>query len=165
MLSLALASLAGFRPFWHQLIEHGGQGPWHTHNGYSEPKPLLLVEADTVLLVKAHPTVQPAGEATSKLKPHGDFKLPLKPLSQAVHRLAKWFGTDDTATKKNTPQHEHHSLAQLLAGGLVEQAIDIPLVLPFTAPFSIRFFGNEALLLESPWDLQSAGRAPPASWS
>ena len=64
-----------------------------------------------------------------------------------------------------SPGHEHHSLAQLLACGLIEQSIDPPLFEvgalppPFVPPSP-----QEVLLLPG-FDPQTAGRAPPSAWN
>ena len=60
------------------------------------------------------------------------------------------------------PDHHHNSLAQLLADGWVEFAVDLP---PLARPCLRPLFVGTLLPLRPhtpPWDTQTAGRGPPS---
>jgi hypothetical protein len=148
--TLAVAGATGLSPWLHQLIEHGGHGAPHVHRGASAAHAVRL-------------------KGTQARARHS-FALPSFPakwLRQLAHRLAH--AAEETnpptapADSPDTPGHQHHSLAQTLANGLVEA--------PAWAGFSlsvapgiqrdcprvpVRDSGSEL-------DRQAAGRAPPAA--
>jgi len=165
ILCLALAGMVGLSPVLHQLIEHGGRGPLHTHYGVKEITVTDLPVGDIVCLNEHERAALHGEEPVRALRTHQTFKLPTAQVARLLHALADWFGGTESSPDKNGSQHEHHSLAQLLASGLVDQPLDAPLILHFSAPFTFRFFRTDALILDAGWDAQTAGRAPPVSLS
>jgi hypothetical protein len=144
-LSLAFAGAVAFSPVLHRLIDHGGHGRPHSHY------------RATRIHAPGH------REARSTFRhTFNPFGLPQIDLSRLWHKLEHWLaGHAAESPAQDESGHEHHSLSQLLAGGLVEQTIDAPL---FEVIFFVSIRGvalAENPLLDSNWDAQTATRGPP----
>lgn len=181
-LNVGLAGLIAISPTLHVAVEHAGAGPAHSHQG------ALAVATTAADRLHGHSHRQVTKQANSReeeiprvharrpeffVSNHGSFSIS----RFSVLRLWQAFigfrektlpGAKDSsgaAPSDNTPDHQHDSLAQLLAGGLIEQSVD-PTLLPcvfvcggFLSP------PLQELLLVRRFDAQTAGRAPPPSWS
>lgn len=178
-LCLAFAGLVGISPNLHRLIEHGGDGPTHAHQGvgtaahrpqvhshdHSHPHPHEPGRAEDNELETG--TKGPSGFFVSK---HRSFSLPLARLWHGLVHFFEHSGSNpheapDSAPSNDKPGHEHHSLARLLAAGLLEQNLDVP-VLAFDFVLCRSSLPTpEAVILERRFDAQAAGRAPPLRWS
>ncbi len=177
-LSFALAGLVAISPTLHVAIEHGGHGPTHTHLG----GPTV---ANSATASPAHLHLHPhplefddatANEGfTASLRPrlfvsnHQSFSLlriPVQRWWQAFARLLDPTGTaghesQDTPPDGNGPGHQHHSLPQLMAGGLLDAHIDLP-GLPFIGDLAARrSLPSDTLLFVRDWYAQTASRGPP----
>jgi hypothetical protein len=76
--------------------------------------------------------------------------------------LAHWLaGHAANSSSEDEPGHEHHSLSQLLAGGLLEQTLDFPALEQTVVFIAIPVLLSNDPLLEENWDAQSASRGPP----
>ena len=172
-LSLALGGAVALSPMLHVWMEHGGTATWHTHlNGWSE------------IAANFHPPVgdhSHAGELMIALTPkrrnglfehsYEPFQLPnLSALRHSLHAVLHWLGgrvptAREPSPSGDRPGHQHHSLPQLLAGGAVDQPLDLPL-LPL-APVSVthRALPTHTPLLVGDWDAQMASRGPPTAQS
>jgi hypothetical protein len=165
-LCLALAGAIGINPLLHQLIEHGGTGPVHTHAGgfdqlegastHVHPHNLLHRHNDEPLFTPVH--------GNKRLFAHEhEFALPRIPLKQIFHFLADLIkrGTESPDSSESTPSHHHSSLPQLIVSGLIDQHLELTLVQPiayFLTTYSSR---DTNFLLVKAWDAQMASRAPP----
>ena len=69
---------------------------------------------------------------------------------------------EQSATAPNSPEHEHHSLSQLLALGLIEQSVGFVFAKPTFAPAAGFLPPPVEFRSELELDLQTAGRAPPS---
>jgi hypothetical protein len=143
--TLAVAGATGLSPWLHQLLEHGGHGAPHVHRGAS--------------------AVQAVRLKGTQARAHHSFALPSFParwLRQLAHRLAHAAETSqDSQTPNDTPDHQHHSLAQTLANGSVEAPAWAGLSLSVAPGIQrdcprvpVRDSGREL-------DRQAASRAPP----
>src|SRR4051812_23506401 len=148
-LSVALAGAVGLSPALHRLIEHGGLGPAHSH------------------AFPAHERFQPAAQSSfADLLVHHQraFALPAIPFGKIWHNLAH-FLTDASQPEppsKNSRGHEHHSLAQMMASGFAEQALDAVFFECRRFPIGFQPFPPEIVPAHTRFELQGAGRGPPS---
>ena len=167
-LCLALAGTVGINPTLHRLIEHGGDGPAHAHSGFtpaSASAAPLHQHGDAHWHADAPASPPPAG-----LFQHGfeSFRLPTVALSRLWHGLTHLFGaktSSQPAPSEGDPGHEHHSLFQLLASGLVEPPLVVEILPSIPLTFASRDFMANTPLVASEWDAQTASRGPPSSGS
>jgi hypothetical protein len=178
VLCLAFAGLVGISPDLHRLVEHGGDGPTHAHQGvatathrppvhsrdHSHPHPH---EPDRAENKELEARKGPSGFFVSK---HRSFSLPFARLWHGFvhfleHSASVPDGSQDTDSSDNTPGHDHHSLAQLLAAGLLEQNVDAPVLAFDFVLYWSSLPTPEAVILGRRFDAQTAGRAPPSRWS
>jgi hypothetical protein len=160
---LAVAGATGLSPLLHQLIEHGGHGVPHLHHGNSRA---LAVERDNPEASGAQRGVVRVRLKGSATQGHQPFTLPKASLLW-LHHLSHWLVDH---TKESVPDdssdasgHQHHSLAQTLASGLIEAPASAELSLS-VAPGILR--DNPRVpdrVSAHELDRQTAGRAPPAS--
>ena len=180
-LSVFLAGLVAVSPALHVVIEHGGQGPAHTHRGgpavassaLTLPDPGHVHPHEHAPVNRSERPVLHAARLNFFVSNHGAFtfrEVPLRRVWEALSSLLERAGdlshpSPDPASDGGSPGHEHRSLAQLLACGLIEQTVEAPwfelgfVPCPFVSPAA-----QEVLLLR-PLDAQTAGRAPPSAWS
>ncbi|HEY1174359.1 MAG TPA: hypothetical protein VGH19_23540 [Verrucomicrobiae bacterium] len=161
ILCLALAGAVGLSPFLHQLIEHGGHGEWHTHSHDVGSKHYTFDSAAALAQVDSLSQVE------KKAKPvftrnHRPFKLPTAPIVKLVGAMADLLGSPEKNSNPSAEGHEHHSLAQLLASGLLDQHVDIPVIPHFVPKGSYQILSPDELLLASIWNAQTPDRGPPA---
>ncbi|MEO5616678.1 MAG: hypothetical protein ABIS67_02825 [Candidatus Eisenbacteria bacterium] len=161
--TLAIAGAAGLSPLLHQLLEHSGQGAPHLHHGG------VLARVDEPS--NKAPAVVPGEVLRVRLKSsavqgHRPFSLPklsLRLLHQLSHGPVDHSGEPVPPASPDAPGHQHHSLAQTLASGLVEAPGSAGLA-PFAAPEILRVTPQVPVRLSArELDRQSAGRAPPAA--
>jgi len=173
-LCLALAGTVGISPVLHQWIEHAGQGHPHLHIGGQSHSTTAVHHHDqgeehAHEHGQAHEHYSFSGQpAQSGLFVHNVRGIET---SQIASRLWRWIADAfDPATTANDPPpdsdepgHEHHSLAQLLASGLVELNLDLPFLDAAFLPVTFGSVPIDALLLPVGWDAQTASRGPPAA--
>jgi hypothetical protein len=145
--TFVLAGAAGLNPLLHQWLEHGGRDPAHVHHGAG-----------------AAQQVRVQGRLA---RGHAPFTLPkvsAQWLRQLAHRLAHAAEESrEPAAPTDAPGHEHHSLAQTLASGLVEAPALVELSLS-VAPGTLRDATRvPARASARELDRQTAGRAPPTA--
>lgn len=152
---LALAGTVGLSPLLHQLIEHGGRGPLHTHG-----KARLSVAASHWQVHdQAHAPFTMAGLGRA-----GEFR---GPLAESAVLVAKPGVNSEPAPASNPPasgdaaDHEHHGLSQLLLNGLVEFSPDGLTVGVLFPPRLLEAFSPSPLMLAGGFDPQTASRGPP----
>jgi hypothetical protein len=181
-LCVAFAGAVGLSPVLHHWVEHGGQGPVHVHARSS-------AGLEQARLSHAHPHTHshdhkhdheadrrphasqafaefPSAARATFATAHSSFKASFARMAAAWHELTHCFDHRTTEHAEDSPDpahpdHHHQSLAQLLADGSVEAALDVPrLVQP---RISVLFLGFALQIRPHaiPWDAQTAGRAPP----
>lgn len=175
-LCLALAGLAGIHPALHRLMEHAGQGPMHVHRGEQ-----ARAHSHPHRHPHRHSHELPAASAAAKLgvrgafvSNHPSFSLPWQRVWQAVSGLLERSYSNaeqderdnqESAPSPDESQHEHHSLVQLLASGLVELVTQGALLsFEFSASSSLATPPQDRLSYAL-FEPQTAGRAPPLLWS
>lgn len=140
-LSLALAGAVAISPALHLWVEHAGHGPAHAHYGKRTPEtPRKQVFAHS----------------------YKGFTLPKVDLREVWHMVGHFLASEPAHSPADSePGHEHHSLSQLLASGLLEQTSDAPsLEVTFFVSIPGAALADEPLL-DSRWDAQTATRGPP----
>jgi hypothetical protein len=172
-LSFGFAGMVGISPRLHVAFEHGGHGPEHTH-GWT------TINSSAVRPVHPHPH----GDATDPEKlslqlgrpsffvnAHRSFGLPsisIRALSQILTRFIRTSESpagDASRPVPASPAHDHHSLAQSLACGLIEQSVGTVILEFGSVRFSFLLPVPPEVHLEPFFDAQMAGRAPPPVWS
>ena len=165
-LCLALAGFVGTSPTLHRLIEHGGRGVAHVH-----------FHGTDGMIVLGHRHDQPAVDTQERraaatqsvsrtlfVHSHQPAAVPAIQLDRLWHALGHLLapeGEDPAPDTSEDPAHHHDSLAQTLAGGLIEQSLDSPQLigLPLATLFDLRPFAPPSLDVR--WDSQTASRGPP----
>jgi len=176
-LCLALAGLMGISPDLHRLLEHGGHGAAHSHRGLSAFEQDYHPHGEDHSHPQPHPHLHEANPENGG-EPHGrifvsnhrSFSLPLEKVwLAAVRWVDQWATNMDDAPASSPsgeePGHEHHSLAQLLANGLLEQALDMPVLAVHLSLGPPVLPTPKLLVLPALFEAQTAGRAPPCLWS
>lgn len=167
-LCLVGGGAVGINPVLHRLIEHGGHGPAHTHISVApraastEP---LHQHGNGQLHSHAPARPYPAGLFEHSYTPPGFPKISLSRLWRGITQLFEAAASPDSAPSKDSPGHEHHSLFQLLASGLVDQPIDVPILASVPASFVSYEFPATTPFVARDWDAQTASRGPPSSRS
>ena len=173
-LGFVFAGAVGLSPVLHQLIEHGGRGPVHTHSGREATANVLAVwHNDGDGRFHQHLLRPPSAEQVRPKKPFTEadkFELPDIPLSRALLALTRIFESGaahplESSPSDSAPGHQHHSLPQMLLTGLLDQCSDVPLAEFVFAPAIFLAPPADVLLLASDWDAQTLSRGPPASRS
>jgi hypothetical protein len=173
-LCLAFAGAVGMNPTLHHWVEHGGHGPEHTHSG---------VWGGGLDIADAYEAGVRHVHAPGRVHAHGQDQPARRPIRQGLfahsirafetpellNRVGRFIrdvlcgsaSPCDSAPDQDGHGHEHHSLAQSLAGGLVESNADVPL--PPANEAIVRFISlpPDALWLTDRWDAQTASRGPP----
>jgi len=164
VLCFAWAGVVGLSPWLHQLFEHGGQGAWHTHGG---AKALAFDPGDAPVMASIGSQQGHAKEAPRRIftRNHRPFKLPTAQLAKLIEAAAEWLGNEELPANSKGEGHEHHSLAQLLASGLLDQHMDLPLLPHFLPAGDYRILTPDELLLACIWNAQTPDRGPPMSMS
>ncbi len=169
VLCLAFAGAIGISPCLHQLIEHGGNGPAHAHRGDASNFSITAHTHDHGIV---HPKILHSERAThpTDLFAHSykPFELPTIPLHQLWHAFSHLLDVptpSESSTSNDGPGHGHHSLFQLIASGLVDQPLDLPL--PSFVPYEFAFpnLSQPTFVAARDWDAQTATRGPPSSRS
>jgi hypothetical protein len=158
-LCLVAAGFVGLSPSLHRLAEHGGKGAAHTHRHGTTlwhdhgdgQRHLDRTSADFVAAV-------PQTKTAHILQSHPFGRLPLRQMFAWL--MERWNPCADSSEADR--DHEHRSLAQSLADGLVDQGAvwDFPLPPKISFPPDASFFSG--FLPQPDWSAQSASRAPPA---
>jgi hypothetical protein len=136
-LCVASTGLVGVSPMLHHLVEHGGRGSVHSHQG----------RLSHAFVTPRHGHSQAAGDALGRPSPS---ERPLTPAPSSSH--------EDSG-------HQHHSLPQLLANGLIEQHHDVPILRFSVVRWLVRARPTHTVLLSPDWNLQTASRGPPRARS
>lgn len=159
VLCFAFAGAVGLSPFLHQLIEHGGHGAWHTHRGEGKHLGFAHESVPVELQTEAtsHNEVRQRPVFTRNHRP---FKLPTAQFARLTGVMADLLGVPEHPIGEG--EHEHHSLAQLLANGLLDQHIEIPIAPHFVPSGSYLLLSADELLLASIWNAQTPDRGPPS---
>lgn len=165
-LCFAFAGAVGVSPILHRLIEHGGQGPDHTHNhfvarGTDFESAHQHGDAPLHRHTPAKVVPRPAAALSHSFKPFELPKIPLNGIWRALNHFLAVASASESSPSKDKPRHEHHSLFQLIVSGLVEQPLDVPILSFVPFEFISRDFVAEAFLAAHDWDAQTASRAPP----
>ena len=170
-LCLPLAGTVGLSPVLHRLLEHGNQGPAHIHSGIFPNS-----SAGTDSLTHTHGRVahrhQPHPPASNDhlarqrpfTHPH-QFRLPTIHLVGLWHALSQFLAHPRSSPAPENSDHHHHSLPQLLAGGLIEQFLELPQHFCATDPVDFLTATGEFPSFTPDWDPQTASRAPPVTSS
>ena len=165
-LCFAFAGAVGVSPGLHRLVEHVGQGPAHTHFGFRSQAASavpLHQHGDGRWHTDAEVNPRPAG-----LFQHSSGSFQLPDVSRLWHGLSRLFeqaASSESSPSKGVPAHEHHSLFQLMASGLVDQPL-LAEILPSIplASVSLSFVANAPFVARD-WDAQTSSRGPPSSGS
>ncbi len=168
VLCLAFAGAIGISPVLHQLIEHGGNGSAHSHRGDAS-------NSSSTAHTHDHGRIHPHTHSERATRPkelfahsYKTFKLPTIPVRKLWHafgHLLNFPTSSESSPTNGGPGHEHQSLFQLMASGLVDQPLDLP-PLSFV-PFEFIFYNlsQPTLVVARDWDAQTATRGPPSSRS
>ena len=170
VLCLAFAGAIGLSPVLHYWIEHGGQGPIHSHSSFVSHVTWgshSHTDGQFHSQVRPQEDHSPAGFFVHNYRP---FALPNISLSGLFHALCHLFeglgpvGSPQPLSSENGG-HVHNSLPQMLASGCVEQALDIPLISFTPGSFLDPGLLGYTLFLPKEWNAQTASRGPPAIWN
>lgn len=171
-LCVAFAGVVGISPLLHQVVEHGGRGPAHVHARIARSHTPPVHPHHHGPSERSHDSfVFPFPESSPSpgsvfVHGHPSFRFPTESLARLWHALGHFISGDPedpygTPFDPSHPDHSHHSLAQLMADGLVEGVIDLPRLPGLSSPTSKVCSPFQALLPNPPWDAQTAGRGPP----
>lgn len=133
ILTLATSGVVGISPIVHHWVEHRGQGTPHVHwiTGGRHPHHTRAVARATPsgdIHSHSHPhsAVSKAGAAAVPFTHnHAPFELPRIDLGMLRELLARLFQEASGASlgePGDNPDHDHHSVFQLVAGGLIDRA-------------------------------------------
>ena len=169
-LCLAFAGVIGLSPVLHFWIEHGGQGPIHTHSGFV---PQVSQSGHSHDGGRFHQHAQTAeNPLPTGLFAHSyrSFELPNISLARLCHALCHLLqGVGPAGSQQPFPNdkggHEHHSLPQMMASGCVDQALDVPLLSFTPGALVAPDFPALTLFLPSDWNAQTPSRGPPSTRS
>src|SRR5262245_22749691 len=144
-LCLAGGGAVAISPVLHRLIEHGGYGPAHTHSDLA-----------LRLAIRQHLRQHEHGHSHShnhdspplcrprlfehSFEPFGLPKLSLARVWHALHHFFEAATLPESSPPERGPGHEHHSLFQLLASGLVDQPLAEPLLPTILTTFAASEF-------------------------
>ena len=165
-LCFALAGAVSLSPSLHQWVEHGGQGAGHVHyvttggggplavwhHAAATTPPLPLPRPHPAVTVRSHAEGSGAGVLFSRL-----WRAVNKGCTESSP------GSRDPSPTPDQPGHQHHSLPQLLAGGLVDQAIEFPTLAPPPVAVAFEVAAAAPPLPASAWNAQTATRGPPVA--
>jgi hypothetical protein len=164
-LCLASGGAIGLSPVLHRLVEHGGLGAAHIHGG-SMPGAAththLRPDGDDPRHIHLPERLRPARLFEHSYEPFRLPKFPLTWLWRNVSRLIATETSSPPSSSKDSPRHEHHSLFQLLATGLVDQPIELPLLLSVPTVPILNEFPATTRFVARDWDAQTATRGPPS---
>jgi len=177
-LCLALAGAVGVSPVLHHLIEHGGKGPAHTHtrgpvNGASTAHSHDHSHHNFQTgQSHSHELERSSDSSRSKalsVQPHQPFTFSRIPFDELWQSFCQFFikaAEESPGTADDQPGHEHQSLAQLLAAGLIDLSASLPPITGFSASLGFFLPSTQDPLLPGSWDVQTASRGPPGerSW-
>ena len=169
-LSLMFGGLVGIVPALHQLVEHGGRGPLHTHHDALTCRLTMALSHEEGSIHSRSHFPEPLDHNGLFVHSYAPFRFPSLPLARFWHGLCHFTelnapGASEPSRSKDGPGHEHHSLAQMMINGLVDQPIDIPLLGPLPTSYLSQDFQTNPCFVESLWDAQTAGRGPPSAQS
>lgn len=190
-LCLVFGGAVALSPILHVWIEHGGKAGPHTHlimqhevAAVSQPQEVHPGHADAPglahILSHALELSHPPSPSSASTQAHANglfahnyepFRPPnLSALRHSLHAVFHLLGGRAPAASEPSPSgdgpgHQHHSLPQLLAGGLVEQHLDLPLLQPVPVSLTLRALPAHTPLLVNDWDAQTASRGPPSARS
>lgn len=141
---LLLANWIGLSPWLHRWLEHGGVGIEHSHRLDSSGLPHSLkahshLHADGVTHTHSAAWERHHVHSKASLLASGgsSFPTPVEVLDgvlRTMRGMALWISkneqgqstvpqaSQDSESRPNPPDHQHHGLAELLAEGLVDQA-------------------------------------------
>lgn len=172
---LALAGAVGIIPELHRLLEHGGQGPAHTHRadwaeGASHPHPHRHParatenngsgpESDALVSSVSRPSVRLLSH------PH-EFTLPSLPLREIWNAFVHALSTSEadgpaSSPERGLPGHHHQGLVQMLVGGLLDQPMEWPSLVSLPLPSIGHAFPPRIAPFSAPWSPQNPSRGPP----
>ena len=166
---LACAGAVGFSPVLHFWIEHGGQGPAHLHHAVSEG-----VAPASHGPLSHHGRLPPPNPARADTRLNGlifhsqdSVRVPTIPLQRAWYALIQLLEVHGPAapapsSPEGDPGHEHHSLPQLLAGGLIDLHLDLPPLQDLSVSRTLHVPLADTPLLVRDWDVPTLGRGPPS---
>lgn len=169
VLCLLGGAAVGFSPLLHHWVEHGGVGDRHSHAlgwpGELERHPHSHHHGDGDWHHHDKPEVAPPSEdAAAFVQPHHPFhwpKISLEPLRRAVAALFPRADTDPNSDASGDGHHEHQSIFQLLAQGLVDQTPSVDPVLEGASAIICIQASWPAPVFSDRWEAQSASRGPP----
>jgi len=103
-------------------------------------------------------------DAAAFVQPHRPFhwpKIPYDPLRRALAALFPGADTDPNSDASGDADHEHQSIFQLLAQGLVDQMASLDPILEGGGAIIFIQASWPALVFSDRWEGQSASRGPP----
>lgn len=168
-LGFALAGPVGLNPFLHQLIEHGGHGPLHTH---FDPAACSNALSDWHDDGNGHLHQDRLAFPVIEFRPQRpfshahEFELPVVPLIRLSGVLLQLFqdATPAPFGSQNPADHHHHSLSQMLLSGLLDHCMDAPVQFVSASVFFLNPV-SEVSPRNRDWDSQTLGRGPPGARS
>jgi hypothetical protein len=163
--SLLLGGFAGLSPLLHVWLEHGGHGLAHVHHGPATATARSVENSAPVTSPSPSArhlriAIRPAAERAHR------FQLPSVSFAKLWHRWLQEPGAHGEAPEDSAPRpdpgHHHDSLAQTLAGGLLdvasaEHAVPGVALREFQLPAAAH-----DILRSGVFDPHSSERGPPA---
>ena len=156
-LCLAAGGVVATNPFLHRLIEHGGQGAAHTHVGTGGH---LHRHGDSGWHSHESPA-RPRAIFEHSYDSSDSLRVAFAILGQLAAQLLE--GASESRPTPDEPGHQHHSLFEMLAAGMLEQPFDLPILPSVPAPCVRRDTAAESPFVSPGWNAQTASRAPPAA--
>jgi hypothetical protein len=188
-LCLVFGGAVALSPILHVWIEHGGKAGPHTHlilqpeiAAVAHPQEIHPSHADAPGFAHAlshafglSHAPSPSSVSTQAsadglfVHDYEPFRPPnLAALRHSLHVVFHLLGGRAPPASEpsgDRPGHQHHSLPQLLAGGLVEQFLNLPLLPPAPVSLTLRALPAHTPLRVNDWDAQTASRGPPSARS
>ena len=163
---LALCLVGGgavaLNPALHRLVEHGGQGAAHTHFGPGGPSHAVADPHDHGDGNRHRHVAKPPRPQSLFAHHYAPAGESIISLDRILTALAQLLDTTPVSDSVPADGHQHDSLFQWMASGLVDQSAVVPILSPTPAAFAVCSIEPRPFALPSAWDAQTASRGPPA---
>ena len=108
---------------------------------------------------------RPTGLFKHRHAPFGLGGISLAALWSKLGQCLEAATAADSSPVEDFPDHEHHGLFELLASGLIEQALDVPLLPSLPAMTVTHEFPASTPFVVCEWHAPTASRGPPSARS
>lgn len=165
-LCLAGGSAVSLSPVLHRWVEHGGQAAAHSHfQGTTRPgaDAQMHDHGDGGRHSHASMSPRPTGLFQHRHEPFGLGGISLASLWSKLGQCLEAATAANSTSGEDLPGHEHHGLFELLASGLLDQALDVPLLPLAPSAFITHEFPANTPFVVCEWHASTASRGPPSA--